>query len=299
MIWLVGNKGMLGAEVSLALEDRGFEFVGTDRDVDITDMKSIRAFADGIKLSGSGTIDWIINCAAYTAVDKAEDDRAACRLLNVDGPANLAALASGIGAAFLHVSTDYVFDGNGTRPYREDDATNPTGYYGLTKRDGEIAALAAHPGAYILRTAWLYGKNGNNFVRTMIRLMNERDTVRVVDDQRGNPTWARDLARAIADFVSLARDGSPAPAGIYHFAGSGETTWFAFAREIYRLARAKGIVSTDCDVQPCTSAEYPSKVRRPPYSVLDKSKITQALGRPAPEWRESLDEYLQTAAGDE
>ncbi len=315
MIWLVGNKGMLGSEVSLALQALGVEFIGTDREVDITDAASIRAFADETARASSGTIDWVINCAAYTAVDKAEDDRDACRLINVDGPENLAALAQRMGAGFLHVSTDYVFDGYGTRPYREDDPTNPTGYYGLTKRDGEMAVLAAHPDAYILRTAWLYGKNGNNFVRTMIRLMNERDLVRVVDDQRGNPTWARDLARAIADFVRLAREDRPAPsgrfvpagrsvpagrppAGVYHFAGAGETTWFGFAREIYRLAWARGLVSTDCDVQPCTSAEYPSKVRRPPYSVLDKSKITQALGRPVPEWRESLEGYLDEMRND-
>ncbi len=288
MIWLVGNKGMLGTELSRVIESRGSECVGTDREVDVTNEETVRSFAR--ELDRKGGLDWIVNCAAYTAVDKAEDDRELCERLNVRAPGILALIANEVGASFLHISTDYVFNGDGDRPYREDDDTDPTGYYGLTKRDGERIALAANPRTLIIRTAWLYGQYGNNFVKTMIRLMGEKDAIKVVNDQRGSPTWAFDLAETIATVI----DADPAvPYGIYHFSNNGDITWFDFAREIYRLGREKGIIQRACDVIPCTSAEYPSKVRRPPYSVLDKRKIESALGVSIPSWQESLSKYLE------
>jgi len=195
-VWLIGCKGMLGTELSLLLEKSGLPFVGTDREVDIADMAALRQFAK------KQPIDWIINCAAYTTVDKAEDDAENCRRLNTLGAGNIAVCAKNNGARLIHISTDYVFDGSPQgvpRPYREDDTTNPIGIYGLTKRDGELAVLNNNPSSYIIRTAWLYGRHGNNFVHTMLRLMNERDEVKVVDDQRGSPTWAFDLASAVLD----------------------------------------------------------------------------------------------------
>jgi len=287
MIWLIGNKGMLGTEISLMLESAGLDFTGTDREVDITDPSSLDAFAAG------RNIQWIINCAAYTTVDKAEDDIALCSALNADGPANIAATAKKIGAKLIHISTDYVFDGNGKRPYREDDPTAPTGVYGRTKRDGELRALAGNEATYIVRTAWLYGKHGNNFVFTMLRLMKEKETLSVVNDQRGTPTRATDLARTLVAFIEADKAGKAAPYGIHHYTNTGDITWYDFARSIQEKGRALGLLSKDCAVKPCTSAEFPAKVRRPPYSVLDKSKITAALGITIPGWEDSLDSFMK------
>jgi len=286
MIWLIGNKGMLGTELSLLLEKNNLSFIGTDREIDITDSAALGNFASAY------TFDWIINCAAYTAVDKAEDDRENCRLLNTNGAENIAVTANKTGAKMIHISTDYVFNGRGERPYTEEDSTDPIGVYGLSKRDGERAVLQNNPRSYIIRTAWLYGKYGNNFVNTMLKLMNERESVSVVNDQRGSPTWARDLAETIIAFIRLAGEGKSIPFGIYHFTGEGEITWFDFARKIYEQCRALSILTNDCEVNPCTSAEFPAKVTRPAYSVLDKSKIKRALGITIPAWEESLRNYL-------
>jgi len=236
-------------------------------------------------------------------VDKAEDDRETCRRLNTDGAANIAQTAHTIGAKLIHISTDYVFNGKGVtdrstaapRPYREDDPTDPIGVYGFTKRDGEHAALAdCNNTCYIIRTAWLYGQYGSNFVTTMLRLMNERDEVKVVNDQRGSPTWASDLASAITALVSRADRGTVVPYGIYHYTNEGDISWYDFAREIYRRGRELGLLRNGCTVKPCTSAEYPAKVKRPVYSVLDTSKIKAALGIAIPRWDESLGAFLQT-----
>ncbi|GHV70523.1 NAD(P)-dependent oxidoreductase [Spirochaetia bacterium] len=292
MIWLIGNKGMLGTELSLLLEKNGMAFTGSDREVDIANPAALKDFAE----KAVRPFTWIINCAAYTAVDKAEDDAETCRRLNVDGPGNIAACAKDIGARLIHISTDYVFDGTNTRPYREDDPTNPTGVYGLTKRDGELAVLEHNPRSYIIRTAWLYGKHGNNFVATMLRLMNERDEIKVVDDQRGSPTWAGDLVELLTGIIKAEHRDRKLPYGIYHYTNRGNITWFDFAREIYEDGRRLGLVTKDCGVKPCTSAEYPAKVKRPAYSVLDKTKIQAALGIDIPTWDETLIKYLRLLA---
>ena len=285
MIWLIGSKGMLGTELSLLLEQSGIPFVGSDREVDITDPAALRGFA----AMQTQPFTWVINCAAYTAVDKAEDDIEACRRLNTLGAAHIAACAENIGARLIHISTDYVFNGNGNRPYREDDETDPVGVYGLTKRDGERAVLENNPRSYIVRTAWLYGKYGNNFVHTMLRLMNERDEIKVVNDQRGSPTWAFDLASTLLVMVKTDIDF-----GVYHYTNEGNITWFDFANAIYRQGREQGRIGSDCAVIPCTSAEFPAKVKRPAYSVLDTSKIKTSLGITIPFWETSLQEFLKT-----
>jgi dTDP-4-dehydrorhamnose reductase len=261
---------MLGTELTRLLEKRGIPFAGTDREVDITDPAALDAYAEA--QSVRGRITWIVNCAAYTAVDKAEDDVETCRILNAVGPGNIARTAKRLGARLIHISTDYVFDGKGVplaeggiRPYREDDDTNPTGVYGLTKRDGERRVLENNENSYIVRTAWLYGEYGGNFVHTMLRLMNERDEVKVVDDQRGSPTWAADLSRTLLSLI-LACDAPasavPAP-GLYHYTNEGIVSWFDFAQEIYRQGRGRGLIKKDCAVRPCASAEYPAKVTPP------------------------------------
>lgn len=281
MIWLIGNKGMLGTELSNLLSARGISFVGTDREVSILDPDELASFAQG------KGITCIINCAAYTAVDKAETEEDLALRLNAEGPENIGRLASAIGARVVHVSTDYVFDGNGTSPYRETDPVNPASAYGRTKAAGEARLVAACPTAIVVRTAWLYGKHGPNFVATMLRLMAEKDELGVVMDQKGTPTWAYDLSVAL---VALAGDDST-PAGPYHFTNDGQTTWYDFAVEIQRLGKELGILSRDCRVKPLTTAEYGSKTRRPAYSVLSKDRI-KAQGISVPAWQDSLRQYF-------
>jgi len=288
MIWLIGNKGMLGTELSLLLEKAGLPFVGTDRELDITNLPALEDFTQKQSLP----IDWIINCAAYTAVDKAEDDRENCRLINADGAGNIAAAARKIDAGLIHISTDYVFNGLGKRPYTEEDPTDPIGVYGLTKRDGETRVLEENAKSFIIRTAWLYGRHGNNFVHTMIKLMNERSEVKVVNDQWGSPTWAFDLAATVLVVIKAVDSGKNIPFGIYHYTNEGNITWFDFAAEIYRQGRELGRINNDCAVKPCSSAEYPARVKRPAYSALDKAKIKAALGINIPAWDESLRKFL-------
>jgi len=286
-VWLIGCKGMLGTELFQLLEKSGFDVVGTDRELDITDnVEVLKQFAK------KNYVNWIINCAAYTAVEKAEDDVDLCKKLNTVGAGNIADCAKIINAKLIHISTDYVFNGQGNKPHLEEDATDPIGVYGLTKRDGEIAVQENNPNSYIIRTAWLYGKYGNNFVHTMLRLMNERDEVKVVNDQWGSPTWAFDLAEAIVTLLKKVDSGKIIPYGIYHFTNEGIITWFDFAKEIYKQGREQGCIIKECSVKPCTSAEYPAKVKRPAYSVLDKSKIKTALGIEIPTWNKSLKEYF-------
>jgi dTDP-4-dehydrorhamnose reductase len=277
MIWLIGNKGMLGTQLASALAAAGLPAVCTDREVDILDPAALNAFAAG------KDIRWLVNCAAYTAVDKAEEEEALALRLNAEGPANLAALAHSLGARLLHLSTDYVFSGSATEPYSEDTPVSPAGAYGRTKAEGERRVMAAAPDSVILRTAWLYGRHGPNFVYTMLRLMKERSTLGVVADQHGTPTNAADLSAAIVCMITLPQ----LPAGIYHYTNAGATTWYDFAREIYRLGRLYGLLERDCTINPLTTAEYPTKAARPAYSVLSKDKI-QALGVQVPAWEESL-----------
>jgi dTDP-4-dehydrorhamnose reductase len=290
MIWLIGSKGMLGTELSLLLEESGYSFIGTDCEVDITNPVALGDFIR-TQQDRKQPIDWIINCAAYTAVDKAEDEIETCRKLNTIGAGNIASCAKSIDAKLIHISTDYVFNGQGNEPYTEDDATDPVGVYGLTKRDGEIKALEESKNTYIIRTAWLYGKYGHNFVHTMLKLMNERETIQVVNDQKGSPTWTHDLSEAIITLIRVA-DNKTTPYGIYHFTDEGEITWFDFAREIYFQSRTLGILTKNCEINPCTSADFPAKIRRPAYSVLDKAKIKANLDIAIPVWNNSLNRFL-------
>jgi dTDP-4-dehydrorhamnose reductase len=285
MIWLIGNKGMLGSEIAKQLNDNNIDFVGTDQDVDITNLESLLKFAE------NKNIEWIINCAAYTAVDKAEADIPLAKKLNINGPRNIAQTAKKIGAKLIHISTDYVFKGEGDHPFAEEDKVAPQGVYGYTKYLGELEIAENFSEYYILRTAWLYGFDGNNFVYTMTKAMNTRDAVKVVNDQKGSPTCAVDLASVIIKVITTQ---NTIPYGIYHCTNLGEITWWDFANKIYELGKKHNRITHDCVINPCTTAEYPTAAKRPAYSVLSKDKIQKALSITLPKWEENLESFIKS-----
>jgi dTDP-4-dehydrorhamnose reductase len=290
VIWLIGHKGMLGTELSEVLDAVGLEWAGSDREVDIRDPDALRAWVAAPGGGNGRKLDWIVNCSAYTAVDKAEDEEELARSINATGAGNIAAVAREAGARLVHMSTDYVFRGDGARPYLETDPVDPAGAYGRTKAEGESLVLAACPRSFVLRTAWLYGRHGPNFVSTMLNLMRERDSISVVSDQHGTPTWAFDLAQVILTIIKA----DPETYGMYHFTNAGQTTWYDFAVAIQNLGRECGLLDRVCEVKAITSDQYPAKVKRPAWSVLSKEKITKVFGIEPPEWKESLRKYLES-----
>jgi dTDP-4-dehydrorhamnose reductase len=283
-ILVTGSKGQLGTALqNISGRFAGFKMYFTDIDtLDISDKSCITSVIE------SQRIGTVINCAAYTAVDRAEDERDACMRVNRDAVRNIGEATAAAGAKVIHVSTDYVFDGKGTRPYREEDATNPSSVYGKSKLAGEQALLSACRDSVIIRTAWLYSETGSNFVKTMLRLGTERNEVDVVADQQGTPTYATDLADAI---MAVATSGKFVP-GIYHYSNEGVCTWFDFAVKIFELAGVK------CKVNPLTTAGYPTRAVRPAYSVLDKTKIRETCGVRTPEWEDSLKKCLSNIYND-
>lgn len=275
-ILVTGANGQLGNEMRRLGVSSENDYLFTDvAELDITDEEAVRRTMRGER------IDVIVNCAAYTNVDKAEEDEAAADRINRLAVGNLARAAAATGATLIHVSTDYVFSGDANLPYTETCQTRPLGVYGRTKLAGEAEIAASGCKALILRTAWLYSEYGRNFLKTMLRLTAERDRLTVVFDQVGTPTYAGDLARTIFDIVeSGAYAGRE---GIYHFSNEGVCSWYDFAHAI-----AVEAGHTQCEILPCHSSEYPSKVARPTYSVLDKSKIKAAFGVKIPHWTTSL-----------
>ena len=281
-ILVTGANGQLGREIrSRALPD-GPRYLFSDVSrlpgeetlyLDITDIDAVRLVCE------SEQVDVIINCAAYTDVEKAESDTAMADLLNHRAAANLALVAKERGAVLVHISTDYVFHGDRSEPYPEDWPTEPLGVYGATKLLGEKSVVESGCRYLIFRTAWLYSPYGKNFVKTMKRLTAERDTLSVVYDQIGAPTYAGDLADVITRLVAERRFD---PAGVYHFTDEGVCSWYDFACAIRDLAGNR------CDIRPCRSSEYPTKAARPSYSVLDKTKVRQTFGITIPHWYESL-----------
>lgn len=291
MIWLIGCKGMLGSEIARQLNEKNISFTGTDIDVDITDVKALSDFAENQKEK----ITHIINCSAYTAVDLAESNEVLAKKLNEDGPGNIASVAKEINATMIHISTDYVFDGSENTPRTEDMAISPIGVYGVTKAGGEKALKSVLDNYYILRTAWLYGWAGKNFVYTMIKAMNSHDAIKVVDDQRGTPTFAGDLASVIINIINKELNGNNIPYGTYHCTDLGNITWHDFAVEIKKQAVEKGFITNKgCVVNSCTTEEYPTPAKRPAYSVLSKDKIQNALGIELPQWQDSLNVFLSS-----
>ena len=280
-ILVTGANGQLGTE----LRNRGFSLLDdvfyTDvEELDITNLKAINSFI------GHHDIDTIINCAAYTAVDAAEDNEEKAAQVNRDAAGNLAQAAVENGCVLIHISTDYVFDGAATEPYTEKSPTNPQTVYGRTKLEGERLIRKSGCMYIIIRTSWLYSPYGHNFVKTICRLAREKDEIGVVNDQWGTPTYAGDLADAIIRIIDIG--DLPEWEGIFHFSNGGKCTWYDFAKEIVALS------GFDCQVKPLTSAEYPTKAKRPAYSVLDKGKLKRVFDMEPRDWREALKDCMNS-----
>lgn len=278
-ILLTGCNGQLGNEIQLLEKDYGqHRFFNTDvAELDITNQLAVADFV------GRNEIDGIINCAAYTAVDKAEDNKELCTTLNTVAPAYLAAAVEKRGGWIVQVSTDYVFNGKAHKPYVETDTPSPDSVYGSTKLAGELGVQKFCKRAMVIRTAWLYSTFGNNFVKTMIRLGKERAELGVVFDQIGTPTYAGDLAKAI--MTAVEKGIKP---GVYHFSNEGVTSWYDFTKAIHRIA---GI--TTCKVRPIHTSEYPTPANRPHFSVLDKTKIKETYDMEIPYWEDSLHNCIE------
>lgn len=280
-IVVTGANGQLGRSIRrLSVEHRELDFIFTDIDsLDIGNRDAVLAFAE------THPVDFIVNCAAYTAVDKAEEEEEQCRRINTDAVAYLGEAAQHIGARILHVSTDYVFGGDSYMPYQESDSVSPTSVYGRTKLAGEKALSAVCPDAIIVRTAWLYSEYGHNFMKTMLRLGAERPEIRVVNDQIGSPTYAGDLAEAILSLLEKERQGEQ-NSGIYHYTNEGVCSWYDFAHSIIRIA------GLPAKVIPIPTREYPTVAKRPAYSVLSKEKIKREYHWVIPHWEDSLRKCL-------
>ena len=268
-ILVTGANGMLARDLCPMLEDADFEVIETTRnELDVTDEPQVRRVISDVKP------DYVIHCAAYTNVDKAEEEPETAELVNAKSAEYIAKACNSNNAIMIYISTDYVFDGTKKTPYVPDDTTNPTGAYGLSKLHGEEAVRKFCPAHYIIRTSWLYGHHGKNFVETMISLA-EKTELKVVDDQVGCPTWTVDLSDAIISFI----DEEP-PFGTYHACGAGSTSWYGFAKEIFDL------MSLNVNLIPCTTEEFPRPAKRPAYSVMDNEGLLR-------DWKQALQEYIE------
>jgi dTDP-4-dehydrorhamnose reductase len=280
-ILVTGATGQLGSEIqTLATNYPQYDFTFADRStLDFSNLCKLEDYFD------DKTFDVIINCAAYTAVDKAQSEEDLANTINHRVVSLLAKIAKKKNISLLHISTDYVFDGKNYCPYIETDPTAPQGVYGRTKRDGEDAILAIAPvNSIIIRTSWVYSSFGNNFVKTMLRLGKERDSLGIIFDQVGTPTYARDLAKTILDILPKVKNESPE---IYHYSNEGVTSWYDFAQTIFELT------NISCEVNPITTDQYPTPAVRPHYSLLNKKKIKEHFGISIPYWKDSLKECIE------
>lgn len=279
-ILVAGSKGQLGSEIQERSSEYNYNFFFTDKNnLDITNSHAINEF---IKING---INIIINCAAYTAVDKAESDEKIADTVNNLAIKYLSEIAKAKNIQLIHISTDYVFDGKNYMPYKEDDTTNPTGVYGKTKLDGENAMREINPpNSIIIRTSWVYSAYGANFVKTMLRLGKEKEQLGVIYDQVGTPTYALDLAKTILEIIPQIKNEK---VEIYNYSNEGVLSWYDFAKEIMRMAKL------DCKIDPIETKDYPTPAKRPHYSLLNKSKIKNEFNITVPYWKDSLDECLQ------
>ena len=285
-ILVTGANGQLGNEMRIVSKENSDHYIFTDvAELDITNSDAVMSFVEDNK------IKVVVNCAAYTNVDKAEDDETTAELLNAQAVEFLAKACKKNDATLIHISTDYVFGGNeGNTPRTEDEPVNPTGAYGRTKLHGEQAIEKTGCKHIIIRTAWLYSEFGTNFVKTMRKLTAEKDSLKVVFDQIGTPTYALDLAKIILAFIEELKNPYSVlntPYSIYNYSNEGVISWYDFAKEICELS------GNVCDIQPCHSDEFPSKVKRPSYSVLDKTKIKNTLNITIPHWKESLKKCIK------
>ena len=279
-ILVTGGNGQLGSALRLASAESNHRYIFTDiEELDITSKGAIKAFVT------ENDIEAIINCAAYTAVDAAEENEELADRINHKAVAALAEVCAEKKMTLIHISTDYIFDGNATTPYKEEDKPAPQSVYGRTKLLGEQAITKSGCYSIILRTAWLYSEFGRNFVKTMRQLLSTRPEIKVVADQVGTPTYAGDLAKAIVEIIE---SGQLSKYGTYHYSNEGICSWYDFAAEIAKLSNL-----CDCKISPCTTTEYPTKAVRPRYSVLDKGKFVETFGIAIPEWHESLAECIK------
>lgn len=280
-ILVTGSNGQLGSEIKELSKNYSYNFFFTDRNnIDITSKDNIKAFCQ------TNNINAIINCAAYTAVDKAESDIENADLVNRKAVKKLALVSQELDIKLIHVSTDYVFDGKNFKPYKEEFQTNPQGVYGKTKFDGENEMRDINPkNSIIIRTSWVYSSFGNNFVKTMLRLGKEKESLGVIFDQVGTPTYARDLAKTILDIIPQINNEK---VEIYNYSNEGVLSWYDFAKEIMKMAKL------NCNINPIETFQYPTPAIRPHFSLLNKSKIKSAFNIEIPYWKNSLDECLKT-----
>ena len=284
-VLVTGVTGQLGCEVVARFRQLGHEVIAADRH-----MLDFLQPAQAAAVIQAQQPDWVINCAAYTQVDKAESEPGQAFTINRDTPAQLAQAVAVYGGRLLQLSTDFVFDGMQTRPYVEEDATHPLGVYGRSKLEGEQAVQRELPDAVMLRTAWVYGVHGHNFVKTMLRLATAGKPLRVVSDQRGSPTWTSDIVTAIVALVDQQASG------VFHFTASGETSWHGYASAILEEAADAGFTIKTEKVEPIATTEYPTPATRPAYSVLNTDKISACLPFAIPAWRDSLKNMLKEYA---
>jgi len=279
-ILVTGANGQVGSEIRELSSSYPYKFYFTDKkQLDITNLQDIKTYII------DNNIDTIINCAAYTAVDKAETEQELANKINHLSVKNLAMLSNEFNIKLIHISTDYVFDGKNFKPYNEDDITNPNSVYGQTKLDGENTILGSNlKDSIIIRTSWVYSSFGNNFVKTMLRLGKEKEELGVIFDQIGTPTYARDLAKTILDILPKIKNKK---AEIYHYSNEGAISWYDFAKEIMKMAKL------DCDINPIETFQYPTPASRPHYSILNKTKIKKDFDITIPYWKDSLDKCLK------
>lgn len=276
-VLVTGVGGQLGHDVVRELEQRGHEVTGVGREeMDITDAEKVR------KVIRDCVPDAVIHCSAYTAVDRAEDEADQCRKVNVEGTKNIAEICAELDCKMIYISTDFVFSGEGERPWETDDAAGPISVYGRTKYEGEDEVKSRLDKFFIVRISWVFGKNGNNFVKTMLRIGKETGAVKVVDDQIGSPTYTRDMAVLLADMVQTEKYG------VYHASNEGFCSWYDFAKEIFRLAGMD-----DVSVMPITSDQFPAKAKRPFNSRMSKEKLVKEGFNKLPSWQDALKRYLQ------
>ena len=290
-VLVTGSNGQVGYCLVQQLRQQNADFLALDRDqLDITQRQAVWQTVSDYRP------DVIINAAAYTAVDKAESEAEQAFAINRDGAAYLAEAAQQIGAAMLHISTDYVFDGQATQPYTETDATAPQGVYGQSKLAGEQAVLATCSRSIILRTAWVFGEHGHNFVKTMLRLGRERDSLGIVSDQHGAPTYAGDIAAALLHIAHHITQGKPTEYGIYHFSGKPYVSWYQFAEAIFQQAQQQGILANTPQLLAIATPDYPTPAKRPANSCLQLDKIQQAFGISPSDWQQALTQLAPYAS---
>lgn len=279
---ITGAKGQVGHCLTQQLTGNA-EILAVDRDeLDITDQSAVKKIVETFKP------DVIINAAAHTAVDRAESEVELSEAINVKGPQYLAEAANEIGAVILHISTDYVFEGTGSGEYKEEDQTNSQGVYGRTKLAGEIAVQQANPHSIILRTAWVFGEHGHNFVKTMLRLAKDRDSLGIVGDQFGGPTYAGDIAKTLIEIANQILAGKENAFGVYHFTGKPYVSWYEFAKAIFAEAELQKLLEKQPHLKAITTAEYPTPAKRPANSRLDLTKIKQTFNIEPSDWQNAL-----------